>query len=62
MRYLVGLTALCLLAGCAGSPPKPPMCEGEFRPVNIEQQHTSAALNHEKSVALCKGESHVRQG
>lgn len=58
MRYIVGLTAFCLLAGCAGSPPKPPMCQGEFRPVNIEQ--TSAALNPGMNLALCQGDGYAR--
>ena len=34
MRYMVGLLTACLLAGCAGSPPKPPMPEGDYRPIN----------------------------
>ena len=34
MRYMVGLLAACLLAGCAGSPPKPPSPEGDYRPIN----------------------------
>jgi len=34
MRYTIGVLTVCLLAGCAGSPPKPPMPEGEYRPIN----------------------------
>jgi hypothetical protein len=57
MRHVIGLAALCLLASCAGSPPKPPVCEGDFRPVN--QRHITAAPEYETSV-LCEGESHVQ--
>lgn len=35
MRYMLGVVATCLLVGCAGSPPKPPLPEGEYRPINI---------------------------
>jgi hypothetical protein len=35
MRYMLGVVAACLLVGCAGSPPKPPLPEGEYRPINI---------------------------
>jgi hypothetical protein len=62
MHYIVSLTALCLLAACAGSPPKPPTCEGEFRAVNIQQQHGSATLNRNMSIALCKGDIRAKQG
>jgi len=34
MRYTVGIVTACLLAGCAGSPPKPPEVKGEYRPIN----------------------------
>ncbi len=34
MRYMLGVLAVCLLAGCAGSPPKPPLPEGDYRPIN----------------------------
>lgn len=34
MRNTIGLLTFCLLAGCAGSPPKPPAVKGEYRPVN----------------------------
>jgi hypothetical protein len=34
MRYMLGVLTVCLLAGCAGSPPKPPMPEGDYRPIN----------------------------
>ena len=27
---------ICLLSGCAISPPEPPQPEGEFRPVNVQ--------------------------
>ena len=35
MRYMLGVVAACLLAGCAGSPDKPPLPQGEYRPINI---------------------------
>lgn len=34
MRFIFGVLTVCFLAGCAGSPPKPPMPEGEYRPIN----------------------------
>lgn len=34
MRYTIGVLTICLLAGCAGSPPKPPVVKGEYRPIN----------------------------
>jgi hypothetical protein len=34
MRNTVVITAVCLLAGCSGPPPKPPQVQGEYRPVN----------------------------
>lgn len=56
------LVSLCVLvaalAGCAFSPPKPPKCEGEFRPLNIQRQGAST-LNGNASLALCEGGSHV---
>jgi len=33
-RSFAGVTALCLLAGCSGTPPKPPQVQGEYRPIN----------------------------
>jgi len=35
MRYLLLISTICFLAGCAGSPPKPPLPTGEYRPINI---------------------------
>lgn len=53
---LVSLFAItCALSACAGSPPPPPKCEGDFRPVNIEQNRVSV-LSKEASLALCAGE------
>lgn len=47
-----------VLTGCALTPPDPPRCEGEFRPVNTPVTHappTSAAPR----LALCsKGAVH----
>ena len=34
MRNTIVITAVCLLAGCSGPPPKPPQVQGEYRPVN----------------------------
>jgi hypothetical protein len=34
MRYTISVLALCLLAGCSGSPPKPLAPHGDYRPVN----------------------------
>jgi hypothetical protein len=38
MRYIIGAIAISVLAGCAGSPPKPPAPDGEYRPINIQNQ------------------------
>lgn len=43
MRYTVGIVTVCLLAGCAGSPPKPPEVKGEYRPVNRVEAPASAS-------------------
>lgn len=56
MRYVSILAVLGLLAGCVGSPPPPPKCEGEFQPVNIQQMEQGAqAMSREDSIALCQG-------
>lgn len=34
MRYATRFFIMLLLAGCAGSPPKPPAVQGEYRPIN----------------------------
>ena len=34
MRFQSGVLIACILAGCAGSPPKPPTFKGEYHPVN----------------------------
>lgn len=34
MRNTIGFLTFCLLAGCAGSPPKPPAVKGEYQPIN----------------------------
>ena len=34
MQNTIAISALCLLAGCSGPPPKPPQVQGEYRPVN----------------------------
>ncbi len=34
MRYTIGILTICILAGCAGAPPKPPAVQGEYRPIN----------------------------
>jgi hypothetical protein len=35
VRYTFPVVAAGLLAGCAGSPPQPPLPAGEYRPINI---------------------------
>jgi hypothetical protein len=54
MRLVSLLAILCALAACSTSPPPPPKCEGDFRPVNIQQKGVSA-LSHDVSLALCAG-------
>lgn len=34
MRLVVGVLIASFLVGCAGSPPKPPAPEGDYRPIN----------------------------
>ena len=65
MRLTVeSLVALCLLAGCALTPPKPPRCQGDFRPVNVPAQQQTATTTHRvDSVRLCmNGVGHAHQG
>lgn len=45
MRFTFGLLTLCLVSGCAFSPPKPKQCDGEFRPVNDPAKHTMKQLS-----------------
>lgn len=60
MRTLAYLFALGLIAGCS-TPPKPPECSGEFRPVNkIEQK--GAALSVSSKLALCGNKENHEQG
>lgn len=63
MRMTVGFLALCLLGGCAFTPPKPKQCEGEFRPVNQSAAGDQAAsLTPAEQVAMCKkGGAHGHQ-
>lgn len=42
MRNTIGVLTVCILAGCAGSPPKPPGVKGEYRPVNKVELQDSA--------------------
>lgn len=67
MRLTLGFTAaLGLLAGCSTfSPPKPPQCEGEFRPINAPApQAASLSMNQADSLAMCtaKGANHAHKG
>jgi hypothetical protein len=62
MRLTFGFLVLCLVAGCAFSPPKPKQCEGEFRPVN-QTTEKGAALTREQNLAMCtKGGINGNQG
>lgn len=45
MRVVVGLLITGLLVGCAGSPPKPPAPDGEYRPINRSIPSRAAPLN-----------------
>jgi hypothetical protein len=56
MRFLSLFALASMLAACSTSPPPPPKCEGEFHPINIQQQGVSA-LSREQSLALCTGEA-----
>lgn len=57
MRLVLGSIIIAVLAGCS-SPPKPKECEGEFRPVNIDQKQSAA--QGFGAVALCKkGTAHA---
>lgn len=53
---------LCaLIAGCAGSPPKPAKCIGTFQPVNAQGQ-VSAKAEATTLANLCTGGSNGAQG
>lgn len=65
MRLSLGsMAALCLLAGCSLTPPKPPHCQGEFRPLNAPAYQSSAlSMSREDSLTLCtKGSGHAYHG
>ncbi|AAK97741.1 conjugal transfer protein (plasmid) [Xylella fastidiosa 9a5c] len=54
MRYTFGIVTVYLLAGCAGSPPKPPEVKGKYRPINRVEAPASAGRNPVNSLnALC---------
>lgn len=45
MLYATPFLAICLLSGCAGSPPKPPAVTGDYRPINkIEAKASGASI------------------
>ena len=56
MRFIIALLSLSLLAGCASTGTHPKKCEGEFRPVNAEQQK-GAFLDASIKTALCQRSS-----
>ena len=60
MRLTLCSVALCLLAGCGLTPPKPTECVGEFRPVNTPTKPPAVALSAEENLSLCKGDFHVQ--
>lgn len=63
MRMTLGFLALCLVAGCSITPPKPKQCEGEFRPVNAPAQKGAALISQAQRLALCtKGVGNGLQG
>lgn len=42
MRTTITLLTVAILAGCAGSPPKPPIPEGDYRPINVPRYQKQA--------------------
>lgn len=61
MRIAVTSLVLCaVLAGCAGTPPKPAKCQGTFHPINA-QGIASAPADAMTLAGLCQGGAHGRQ-
>lgn len=44
MKLLLGALGLCLLVAC-GTPPKPPVVKGEYRPVNRAEVRAVAPVS-----------------
>lgn len=60
MRFVPLVAVIFAIAGCSFSPPKPPECQGEFRPINIEQKGVHA-MSANDSLALClNGRAYVQ--
>lgn len=56
MKRFPVFVALVLLTGCAAHPPKPPVCRGEFRPVN-QDRRAGLAPGTGKWLALCPAQT-----
>lgn len=61
MKATVTTLVLWALVGCSGTPPKPPKCIGEFRPINQVSQQAAMADNGGTNLCALGGE-HGNQG
>jgi hypothetical protein len=55
MRLMLSIFTICLMTGCALTPPQPKQCDGGFRPVNATAG--VALMDPTQSLAMCKGDS-----
>lgn len=62
MKNVVVMFLLCLFTGCALSPPKPPECKGEFKPVNATESKIPSDDNSGKVVRCNEGVAYGQQG
>lgn len=58
----VSIIAACMLTGCAYFAPKPPECQGQFKPVNVPLEKDSVLENTSKVVRCNEGDLHGYQG
>lgn len=62
MKIIVAMALLCSFAGCALSPPKPPECKGEFKPINVLENKITAIDKSSKIVRCNEGGAYGKQG
>jgi len=62
MKIIVVMALLCAFTGCAFSPPKPPECKGEFKPINVVENKITVIDKSSKIVRCNEGGVYGKQG